>query len=420
MDHGTALVDQRPGPPELSFWLNFLCFLNQGISYTVVIPTIDQYTESLGGSAALSGMMVGVFCVSGAVSNIPTAFLLGRMQMKSFLMIAMGLYVVGNAMVGLAGWFESIYALLVGRVIIGLVSMTQVSGAYVARAYDREKRSERMVLNASASGVGCATGPMLSLIGSVICASQGLTGPILNENTLGSWIMALLSAGAGILVLFFFTEPPAFPTKSSADPQGPWLNLPVIVSLVSIARVAIVLASWETHVELVVQDEWQWSATAGAAYLSGIYYVLVPGTMYGKKIATKMKDAQAMKILALAGLPFLILLLNFAGSSVFGIILYTFGSAVMVLFAQLERGFPQSAITKQVPASSQQAALGAFALVWSLSRAAGSSLGTILRNDLEYVLVMIGFGIIELIMLWAVDRIKPPAAAVEAQCGTAQ
>lgn len=370
----------------------------------MVIPTIDEYTRSLGGSAALSGLMVGVFCISGGLSNIPTAWLLGRINMKTFLVVAMGFYVIGNAFVAAAGCASSIFVLLTGRVLIGLVSMTQVSGAYVARAYSVEKRSEQMVLNASASGVGCALGPAISMLGSIVCNAMDLNGSVINENTLGSWMMTVISAMIGLLVALFFKEPPPFPKKDASEQGMSWLNMPVLVSLASIARVAIVLSSWETHVQLVVQDEWGWNVTQGAAYLSALYAVLIPATMYGKNIAKKMNDATAMKTLAMAGIPSLLLMVNWMSGSVFGIILYTLGSAVMVLFAQLERGFPQSAITKQVPASSQGAALGAFALVWSFSRAAGSSLGTVLRTDSLYVGVMISLGVLELMALTLSER----------------
>jgi len=231
-----------------------------------------------------------------------------------------------------------------------------------------------------------------------------MTGPIFNENTVGCWLMTAVSALLAIVIILFFTEPPPFPKKDSSEPSGPFFNLKVFVSLAAITRVAVVLSSWETHVEVVAEEKWGWNDGAGAAYLAAIYAVLIPATMYGKNIAKKMSDAKAMKVLSMACTPFLILLLNFKSGSSLDIVVYTAGSAIMVLLSQLERGFPQSAITKAVPPESQQAALSAFAFVWSFARAAGSSLGTVLYNDVLYVAVMIGLGLLEISLMMLVDR----------------
>jgi len=397
------LVQQRR-PPAWCFWLSYACFLNQGICYTIVIPTIGAYTESVGGTAAISGLMVGVFCISGGLANIPTAWILLRVRMKTFIVFALVLYVIGNALVALAGWANSLGMLLAGRVVIGLVSMNQVSGSYIARCFEGSDRSERMVLNASASGVGCAIGPALSMLGSVLCASLQMTGELFNQNTVGCWLMAVVSGLLAVVIMLFFTEPPPFPKKEPKEKSAPFFNVRVFVSLAAITRVAIVLSSWETHVEVVAERKWGWSDGAGAAYLSLIYAALIPATMYGKNIAKKMSDAKAMKVLSLACLPFLLLLLNFWSGSALGVVLYTTGSAVMVLLSQLERGFPQSAITKAVAPESQQAALSAFAFVWSFARAIGSSLGTLLYEDISYVAVMLGVGILEICLLAFVDR----------------
>jgi len=404
MDSARNELVQPRTPPAWCFWLSYACFLNQGICYTIVIPTIGAYTKSLGGTDAISGLMVGVFCISGGIANIPTAFLLLKVSMKSFIIGALGLYVIGNAMVACAGWFDSLAMLLAGRVVIGLVSMNQVSGSYIARCFQGSERSEKMVLNASASGVGCAIGPALSMLGSVVCSQMHLTGKIFNEDTVGCWLMAVVSALLLLVILFCFTEPPPFPARDNSQPREPFFNLKVLVALASISRVAIVLSSWETHVEVVAEEKWGWNDGTGAAYLSIIYAVLIPATMYGKNIAKKMSDSQAMRVLSMACTPFLILLLNFKSGSVGDVIVYTAGSAIMVLLSQLERGFPQSAITKAVPPSSQQAALSAFALVWSFARALGSSLGTLLNSDVAYVAVMIALGLVEIAMLVIVDR----------------
>jgi len=95
----------------------------------------------------------------------------------------------------------------------------------------------------------------------------------------------------------------------------------------------------------------------------------------------------------------MIFLFNFVREANFvGVGLYSLGSALVLLFVQMQRGFLQSIITKQVAASSRQTAIGYFSLIWLCGRGIGAFIGDGIGADDIYTSVLLGLGCLQLII----------------------
>lgn len=327
------------------------------------------------------------------------------MPLNKFLVVVLFLYVVGNCCCAGAEWCGSIYVFILGRLVTGAIGGPQIAGTYVARAYDLQQRSSKMVLNASANGVGYAFGPLISALGGFICDQWDMNGKLFNKDTAGSWIMAIVSFGLMFCVSALFTEPPPFAAEPSSEERRScgcaWFAFPVAVSFASILCVAIMISSWETHCQLVAQHVWGWSIMSAALYLATVNIVLVPTTLLGSRVAKKVSDRAALLGCAILQLPSMVLLFNFVRRDNFvGVGLYSLGSASVLCFVQVQRGFLQAIITKQVGGASRQIALGYFSLIWLCGRGVGAFMGDGIANDDIYTTVLLGLGCFQLVIIF--------------------
>ena len=139
------------------------------MSMTIVAPFISTYCKSLAGyTPLLAGLAVGAFGLMQALFQIPFGMLSDRYGNKRVLLSGLALVIVGFIL----GFFaQSIWMLILARVLQGSGAVIGVGYAWVAELADDQSRTKAMsILGAfvsAAAALAFAVGPLLRGVMSV-------------------------------------------------------------------------------------------------------------------------------------------------------------------------------------------------------------------------------------------------------------
>ncbi|WP_432702391.1 MFS transporter [Lysinibacillus sphaericus] len=125
------------------------------------LPVMSTYAESLGASAFLTGLAVGMYSLSNTFGNIISGFLTDRKG--PFVILIVGLLATGLSLT-LYNLVDAPLALLIVRFIHGLVAGFIVPAAFtfLANATDQEKRGKGSAISGAFVGIAAIVGPAFS------------------------------------------------------------------------------------------------------------------------------------------------------------------------------------------------------------------------------------------------------------------
>ncbi|MGN4123930.1 MFS transporter [Lysinibacillus sphaericus] len=125
------------------------------------LPVMSTYAESLGASAFLTGLAVGMYSLSNTFGNIISGFLTDRKG--PFMILVIGLLTTGLSLT-LYNLVEEPFALLAVRFVHGLVAGFIVPAAFtfLANATDQEKRGKGSAISGAFVGIAAIIGPAFS------------------------------------------------------------------------------------------------------------------------------------------------------------------------------------------------------------------------------------------------------------------
>lgn len=173
------------------------------------LPVMSTYAESLGASAFLTGLAVGMYSLSNTFGNIISGFLTDRKG--PFIILIIGLLTTGLSLT-LYNLVDVPLALLIVRFIHGLVAGFIVPAAFtfLANATDQEKRGKGSAISGAFVGIAAIIGPAFS----GILASR--TSVPFVFNITASFMLLL-----GILSFFLLKSNQVKKDKSSSSPHIP-------------------------------------------------------------------------------------------------------------------------------------------------------------------------------------------------------
>ncbi|WP_350457240.1 MFS transporter [Lysinibacillus sp. OL1_EC] len=125
------------------------------------LPVMSTYAESLGASAFLTGLAVGMYSLSNTFGNIISGFLTDRKG--PFIILIIGLLTTGLSLT-FYNLVEEPIALLIVRFIHGLVAGFIVPAAFtfLANATEQEKRGKGSAISGAFVGIAAIIGPAFS------------------------------------------------------------------------------------------------------------------------------------------------------------------------------------------------------------------------------------------------------------------
>ena len=206
---------------KLGLFLNLLVSFLFMTNHYVVAPTSGQYSALLGQSEAMSGMIIGLSpsaaFISGAVYSYWT-----NTSFKQPMLAAVTLLVVGNLLYAMALQCDSYVMLFLGRFLCGLGAPRGVARRYISDHVETIHRTVASSHFVSASALGLAFGPLLSVMITLanLSYSVKVNDVVLvkfTPVTAPGWIMFILWIITWFAVLIGFTEPLTTTDRERSD-----------------------------------------------------------------------------------------------------------------------------------------------------------------------------------------------------------
>lgn len=191
----------------LSLFVTFLYQMNQ----YVVAPTSGLYSDKLGMSAGLSGLIIGLSPLAALVSAMIYS-VWTNYSFKQPLVTSLLFLVSGNLFYAMALQCQSPHYIFLGRLLTGLGGPRGITRRYIADHVSLADRTEASSYFVTAGAMGLACGPLMSSLVSacrysfvtryndvIIIQYELVTAP--------GWIMFLFFAGTLLAVIFGFDDP---------------------------------------------------------------------------------------------------------------------------------------------------------------------------------------------------------------------
>ncbi len=165
-------------------WVIRLVVLVSFLDLFMQVPIMSTYARSLGATAAMGGLIVGIYSASNLFGNVGAGVLLDRMNRK-WLVVA-GLLLT-TALLYAYGLAESPAQLLALRTLHGLAAGTLAPGAFTILAdhTSDDQHTRSMGLSGALISVSAVIGPLLSVgIRDAVGGDAGFTAVFATSGTL--------------------------------------------------------------------------------------------------------------------------------------------------------------------------------------------------------------------------------------------
>ncbi|ETV65877.1 hypothetical protein, variant [Aphanomyces astaci] len=195
---------QKPSP--ISRFLNMFSTFLYMTNYYIVAPTSGEYATLLGGTAALSGVIVGMTPVASMLSAVLYSWWANR-SFRNPLLFSTVCLVLGNLLYALALSYNSISMVLVGRLLNGFGGARSINRRYIADNYSREERTGASALFVTYSALGMSAGPAMAAVLNYIPDDLRVFGYLVTIETSPGWLMFVVWSVYCVAIVAFFQEP---------------------------------------------------------------------------------------------------------------------------------------------------------------------------------------------------------------------
>ncbi|XP_019413723.1 PREDICTED: SPX domain-containing membrane protein At4g22990-like isoform X2 [Lupinus angustifolius] len=242
--HALIMQEELPTPSEehvddesyqfMSLLLNLANTFLYMINTYIIVPTADDYSMSLGAAPTVCGIVIGAMAVAQVFSSVYFSAWSNKSYFRPLVFSSIVLF-LGNILYALAYDVNSIWVLLIGRLLCGFGSARAVNRRYISDCVPLRIRMQASAGFVSASALGMACGPALA---GVLQTKFKIWKLTFNQDTLPGWVMAVAWVVYLIWLCINFKEPShdseenRTPTQSndenSALEKG--LNQPLLIT----------------------------------------------------------------------------------------------------------------------------------------------------------------------------------------------
>ncbi|KAL6177192.1 hypothetical protein ACLB2K_048718 [Fragaria x ananassa] len=211
--HALILQEEFPTPVEEqaddqryhfnSLLLNLANTFLYMVNTYIIVPTADDYSISLGAAATVCGVVIGAMAVAQVFSSVYFSAWSNRSYFKPLVFSSIVLF-AGNGLYAMAYDLNSIWVLLIGRLLCGFGSARAVNRRYISDCVPLRIRMQASAGFVSASALGMACGPALAGLLQTDFKIYKLT---FNQDTLPGWVMAVAWVLYLIWLCISFKEP---------------------------------------------------------------------------------------------------------------------------------------------------------------------------------------------------------------------
>lgn len=195
--HALIIQEDLPRPSEeyiedqryhfVSLILNLVNTFLYMVNTYIIVPTADDYSMSLGAAATLCGVVIGSMAFAQLISSIYFSAWSNRSYFRPLIFSSIVL-LLGNLLYAMAYDANSLYVLIIGRILCGLGSARAVNRRYISDCVPLKIRLQASAAFVSASALGMAAGPALA---GLLQMNKTLLGLTFNQSTLPGWVMAI-------------------------------------------------------------------------------------------------------------------------------------------------------------------------------------------------------------------------------------
>ncbi|XP_013406803.1 major facilitator superfamily domain-containing protein 8 [Lingula anatina] len=188
---------------RLTYFAVIVFFLLEGVEYAIILPTVYQYLQSLGGEAYQLGLVISAFHVSGLVAApIFGKFSDKRISTKWLVIFSNCFEKVGNLIYFIGG---DKWLLFAGRLVAGVGSGAAATMfAFLARVTEDKDRTAIFSLAMGARQIGLLIGPGLYLGLRLVNLKLGAVE--INELNSPGLFMTLMWIIMDLLMVFLFWD----------------------------------------------------------------------------------------------------------------------------------------------------------------------------------------------------------------------
>ncbi|KAL6182112.1 hypothetical protein ACLB2K_043535 [Fragaria x ananassa] len=211
--HALILQEEFPTPVEEqaddqryhfnSLLLNLANTFLYMVNTYIIVPTADDYSISLGAAATVCGVVIGAMAVAQVFSSVYFSAWSNRSYFKPLVFSSIVLF-AGNGLYAMAYDLNSIWVLLIGRLLCGFGSARAVNRRYISDCVPLRIRMQASAGFVSASALGMACGPAIAGLLQTDFKIYKLT---FNQDTLPGWVMAVAWLLYLIWLCISFKEP---------------------------------------------------------------------------------------------------------------------------------------------------------------------------------------------------------------------
>ncbi|RHY90300.1 hypothetical protein DYB35_008366 [Aphanomyces astaci] len=325
---------QKPSP--ISRFLNMFSTFLYMTNYYIVAPTSGEYATLLGGTAALSGVIVGMTPVASMLSAVLYSWWANR-SFRNPLLFSTVCLVLGNLLYALALSYNSISMVLVGRLLNGFGGARSINRRYIADNYSREERTGASALFVTYSALGMSAGPAMAAVLNYIPDDLRVFGYLVTVETSPGWLMFGTSA----------TESTPLTTPSPPKLSSLWTNVPVVATLVIYVVLKLVLEILITSATGIVDWYFHWSSTSAGIFLAFLGLLMFPANVLVGYLSYRYVDGELIlysEVVLVVGIVGII-----CYSASYSAIQYVFGAVLIYVSTNVLEGVNMSLLSKTIP-----------------------------------------------------------------------
>jgi hypothetical protein len=380
-----------------------------------VIPTANEYAESLGADRVFSGLMIGINPLLACCGAWITSWALTKTTVKTVVFLTAFGSVLGSVLYALAGLTRTKYTLLVARAAIGLFSGLAIPSTYIGSTVGINRRSEIFFYMSALNTIGCALGPAMAAGLEVFVKEERLENLVMDSDTVPGWFMALVMLLFMVMTFLLFEDSTRLsrPTVGKAEKQDaldieegvPVSQLPLprrlpFGGLGSCFYATFLASAVTTSVEVYLislgKEHWGWSIEGIALFLAGLMLTAGCINLQLGQVAQRLvsSDREGILIASVLSVVCCTPLFNFGLKNVaVEAVVVCVGMTALLTCTSVLRSFSFALVTKLVPAERRQSVSTYSTISMTVGRGVGAVVGAVLTIDSFAPVVMGGYGL---------------------------
>ena len=200
-----GMIDFTPhAVSRISSFLNLLSTFLYMTNYYIVAPSSGHYAQRLGGNEAFAGLIIGMTPIAALASTVLYSWWTSY-SYKAALIFASCCSILGNVLYALGLPCNSIYLLMIGRLLNGFGSARSINRRYIADSFSRDERTAASAAFVTAGALGMAAGPAIAAILEVVTSDDSVYWSA--ENAPG-WTMCVFWSIYLVVLILKFENPP--------------------------------------------------------------------------------------------------------------------------------------------------------------------------------------------------------------------